>query len=69
MYYANDEIFKIRYNTGLDRLQVDKEKWTRRLAKKIIKNKLLTMIIFAFIIFSTINVIMIYNFIKILQNI
>ena len=69
MYYANDEIFKIRYNTGLDRLQVDKEKWTRRLAKKIIKHKLLTMIIFAFIIFSTINVIMIYNFIKILQNI
>ena len=65
MEYANDEIFKIRYNTRLDRLEIEKESWTSKIAKKISRHKLLTMSVIAFFIFSTI---MIINFLNILQN-
>ena len=68
MEYANDEIFKIRYNTRLDRLEIEKESWTSKIAKKILKHKLLTMSVIAFFIFSTINTVMIINFLNILQN-
>lgn len=69
MEYANDEIFQIKYNKDTDRLECDKKSWTSKFKGKIKENKLLSMVVIAFIIFSVINVIMIYNFINILQNI
>lgn len=69
MEYAKDEIFQIRYNTKLNRLQIGSESWTNKIHKKIKRHKLLTTIIIALITFSTVNIIMIYNFIEILQNI
>ena len=69
MEYAKDEIFQIRYNTKLDRLQIKGEAWTSKIYNKIKKHKLLTTTIVAFLMFSTINIVMIYNFMKILQNI
>ena len=68
MEYTKDDIFRIRYNTNLNRLQI-REKWTSKLIKKIRNNKLLTTAIIAFIMFSTLNVAMIYSFMKILQNV
>ena len=69
MEYAKDEMFQIRYNTKLNRLQIKNESWTSRIYKKIKNYKLLTTVIIALIIFSTANIIMIYNFIEILQNV
>lgn len=69
MEYAKDEIFQIRYNTKLNRLQIGSESWTSKIYKKIKRHKLLTTIIIALITFSTANIIMIYNFIEILQNV
>lgn len=69
MEYAKDEIFQIRYNTRLNRLKIKGESWTRKLHKKIKKHKLLTTTMIAFFMFATINIVMIYNFMKILQNI
>lgn len=69
MEYAKDEIFQIRYNTKLNRLQIGSESWTSKIHKKIKRHKLLTTIIIALITFSTANIIMIYNFMEILQNI
>ncbi len=69
MEYAKDEFFKIRYNTKLNRLQIKKEAWTSRIYEKIKTHKLITTVVLAFLIFSTINIIMIYNFMKILQGI
>ena len=69
MEYAKDEIFQIRYNANLDRLQIGHKRWTRRLLNTIRGNKLISISILAFIIFSTANAVMIYNFMKILQNI
>ena len=69
MEYAKDEIFQIRYNTKLNRLQIGSESWTSKIYKKIKRHKLLTTIIIALITFSTANIIMIYNFMGILQNV
>ena len=46
----------------------DEESWTSKIAKKILKHKLLTMSVFAFLIFSAINTVMIINFLNILQS-
>lgn len=69
MEYAKDEIFQVRYNTKLNRLEMRGESWTRRLYKKITRHKLLTTTIIAFFMFATLNMVMICSFMKILQNI
>lgn len=69
MEYAKDEVFQIRYNTNLNRLQIGHERWTSRLLKSMKKHKLITTTAIAFFMFSTVNVIMIYNFMKILQSV
>ena len=68
MEYAKDDIFKIRYNTKLNRLQIKEESWTSRLVQKIKTHKFLTTVIIVFLLFSTINIIMINSFMKILQS-
>lgn len=69
MEYAKDEIFQISYNERKDRLEIKHKNWTRKMKEKIKQNKLLSTVIIAFMLFSGINIIMIYNFINILQNI
>lgn len=69
MEYAKDEIFQIRYNTKLNRLQIGSESWTSKIHKKIKRHKLLTTTIIALIIFSIANIIMVYNFMETLQNV
>lgn len=68
MEYAEDEIFQIKYNTKLNRLEMRKEKWTSRLSKKIRNHKLLTTTIIAFFMFATLNMVMIYSFMRILEK-
>ena len=69
MKYTKDVFFKIRYNSDLNKLQIEKERWTSRLTKTIKNHKLLTTTIVAFFMFSTLNIIMIYSFMKVLTNI
>lgn len=69
MEYAKDDIFQIKYNTKLNRLEMKGESWTSRLYKKIKRHKLLTTTIIAFFMFATLNMVMICSFMKILQNI
>ena len=68
MEYAKDEVFQIRYNTKLNRLQIKEEKWTSKFYKKIKRHKFITAIIITFILFSTINIVMINSFMRILQT-
>lgn len=68
MEYAKDEIFKIRYNTKLERLQTENKNWTCKFLNKLKKHKLMTTILITLIMFSTANIIMIYNFMQILQE-
>ena len=68
MEYAKDEFFKIRYNTKVNRFQMRKEAYISKIYEKIKSHKFISTIILVFFMFSTINIIMIYNFIKILQG-
>lgn len=69
MEYAKDEVFQVKYSTGLNRLKGKDETWTSRLAGSIKKHKWITTVMLALLMFATINLIMIGNFIKILQNV
>ena len=68
MEYAKDEIFKIRYNTKLNRLQMRKENWTSRIYQIIKTHKFIISVILMLLLFSIINIMMINSFINILQN-
>lgn len=69
MEYAKDEVFQVKYSTSLNRIKMKDETWISRLVSSIKKHKLITTIMLAFLMFATINLIMIGNFIKILQNV
>ena len=65
---VNKENNKIRYNTNLDRLQIGKNRVVKRLVKTVKNHKIISMAVISLIIFSTVNMVMIYQFMKILQN-
>ena len=67
MEYAKDGVFNIRYNTELNRLEIRKK--NRSIWEKIQKHKIISFTIIALIIFSCLNFFLIYNFMKVLQNI
>ncbi len=69
MEYAKDEIFNIRYNTRLNRLEIKNESWTSKFMKFFKKHMLLNIFLIAFILLSSINFLLIYNFMAILTNI
>ena len=68
MEYAKDEIFNIKYNAKLDKLEVESNSWLNRIWRGIKHHKLITTAMLAFVIFSSINIIMIWSFMNILQN-
>ena len=68
MEYAKDEIFQVRYNTKMDQLQIGHEKLVKRIIKTMRRHKLITVTAITFLIFSILNVVMIYNFLKLLEN-
>lgn len=69
MEYAKDELFEVKYDTKLDRLVLKKLRWTGKIVRAIKAHKLITTASIAFMMFSILNMVMIYSFMKILQNI
>lgn len=68
MEYAKDEIFNIRYNAKLNRSQIKEKKWTSRTKKFFQKHMLINMFLMMFVVFASINFLLIYNFFNILIN-
>ena len=69
MEIAKDKIFNVRYNTRLDRLEIPKENLANKLYKMVKTHKFITATIITFFSFSTLNCILIYNFMQILKTI
>ena len=69
MAYAKEELLEVRYDTKLKKLVLKKPKWTSRLKLLIKKHRFIASISGAFIMFSILNIAMIYSFMRILQNI
>ena len=49
-------------------LQMESQSWTSKVLKSIKRHKFISTVLVTLMAFSTINAIMIYNFMKILQN-
>ncbi len=69
MENTKEEVYKVYYNSSLNRLKTDNNNLIDKLIENIKKNKFITTVIIAFVMFSTLNIAMIYSFMKILQNI
>ena len=70
MQNTNEGIFICTYDSKVVRMrEKTKKDWKDKLYTAITKHKFISLVILAFIMLSSINAIMIYNFFKILQNI
>lgn len=65
MEYAKEDVFNVKYNTKINRIETEKEGWTSLVLKKAKKHKFFTTVVIAFFAFSIINIVMIWNFMKI----
>ncbi len=64
-----EDVFNIKYNTKLDRLEIQKENKKTRIWKFIQKHKFMSVVFISFLTLSSINFYLIYSFMKILENI
>lgn len=64
-----ENVFNVKYNTKLDRLETPKEKSMHKVFKFLENHKFISVIFTSFIILSGINFYLIYSFVKILENI
>ena len=74
MEIAKEKWFEVKYDTKLDKMVIKKQKFNNKMLLKHIINKIrkhsfLLTIGTALIIFSILNVVMIYSFFVILQNV
>ena len=69
MEYAKEKFFEVMYNTKLDKLVIKKERWTSKIKRFIKTHRFITTVSVTFAMFSTLNIVMIYSFMKILQKI
>ena len=66
--YTTDKIFGIKYKEYEDVLEINEKGFIKNLINKIKKHKFMTIIIFSTIVFSIVNIIFIYKFFSILEN-
>ena len=64
-----ENVFNVKYNAKLDRLEMPKERTTHKVFKFLENHKFISVIFASFIILSGINFYLIYSFVKILENI
>lgn len=64
-----ENVFNVRYNSKLDRLEVEKESEISKLVNVIKKHKFFSIVLISFLILSGINFYLIFNFIRILESI
>ena len=66
MEITNDNFFNIKYNTKLDRLELQKK---RKFIQMVQKHKIISIILIALIMFICLDFILISSFIKVLESI
>lgn len=64
-----ENVFNIKYNARLDRLEIPKEKKTMVLFQFIKRHKIFSMACASFLTLSCLNFYLIYTFMKVLQNV
>lgn len=69
MEKTNDRWYELMYNTKLDKLVLRKTSFFRKIKRRIKEHKFISTIIVTVLIFSILNITMIFNFFNILQKI
>ena len=64
-----ENVFNVKYNAELDRLEIQKERKTKKFRNFIKRHKFFSVIIVSFFTLSCINFYLIYSFMKILENV
>ncbi|MCI8641054.1 MAG: hypothetical protein HFJ59_04195 [Clostridia bacterium] len=64
-----EDVFKIRYNDKLDKLEIAPKSKREKVIKFTTNHKLMTAVFTSFVIFSGINIYLICTFFKILGNV
>ena len=68
MEISNENIFKMRYTSTLGK-RVQKNRTSRKIKDFIINNKIISIAILVFVMCVGVNLVLIYNFMRILSNI
>lgn len=73
MELAKEKWYEVKYNTktkemSLKKIILKEKIYLAKIKRAIKKHKFITTVSLAFIVFSSLNIIMIYNFFEILQN-
>ena len=66
---TNDRWYELMYNTKLDKLVLRKTSFFRKIKRRIKEHKFISTIIVTVLIFSILNITMIFSFFNILQKI
>ena len=70
MEISNENIFKMRYTSILgDKVSKNKKRTSRKIRDFILNNKIVSIAIVVFLTCVGINLVLIYNFMRILSNI
>lgn len=64
-----ENVFNVKYNTKLDRLEIPKKRGKFSVWSFVKKHKILFTVLMNLLIFSGINFYLIFSFMKILENI
>lgn len=64
-----EDVFKIRYNNKLDKLEIPKKNKGEKIIRFISEHKFISLVFTSFVVFSGINFYLIYAFFKVLGNI
>ena len=64
-----EDVFNVKYNTELDKLEIKKEGMIKKIFKFINKHKFISTMFISLLVFSAINFYLIYSFMKILENV
>ena len=68
MEISNENVFKMRYTSTLGK-RVQKNRTSRKIKDFIINNKIISIAILVFVMCVGVNLVLIYNFMRILSNI
>ncbi len=69
MEISKENVYNVKYTSILEGREFKKRKWTSNLKKFIRENKIISISIVIFFMCVGMNLILIYNFLKILQQI
>lgn len=68
MQYTNENVLKLNERSEVKRIKIINNEIFHRIKEKIKRHKWITITIGALLVFSTINIVMVYNFMNLLQK-